>query len=90
MVRRLCQHDFERWSYSSLDEMPAASAAILLTQHNVHMNIWLSLVQGNVTDQGEDLNLLMNRNVCIILLLSVKVAEYDIFEGADGGKVACR
>lgn len=49
--------------------MPAASAAILLTQHNVRMNIWLSLVQSNVPG-------IKNDSKCLLLCCFGALASF--------------
>jgi hypothetical protein len=79
----------QRRSYVGLHDVAAVRQAIGVTEDHVGMDLGRSiLLQGNVANEGEHLDLLMERDLLVRLPLTLEVAQYHVAEATDGGKVS--
>jgi hypothetical protein len=73
----------ERRADVRLEQMPPVRGAVRFADDHVRVQLRLAVVQRDVADQGEHLDLLLDRDARIVLLLPVEVAEHAVPKGAE-------
>ena len=72
-------------------EMAAHCDAVSAADDNVRMQRRLAIgPKGHITKEGDDLDLLGDRDLLVILHLPIEETEHRIAEGADACKLASR
>src|SRR5215217_1805133 len=82
MIRRLDQNDLQRGQHVGLQEVPAPGRAVAPAEDHVGVQFRLAFVERDVPDQGEHLNLLLDRYLLVLLPYDVEVPERRAGEGA--------
>lgn len=67
--------------------MAAARRSVRHTDDDMSVDLGFAVFQRDITDQGQDFDLIVDRDFFIILSLPVKVTEIDITESTYSGKV---
>src|SRR4051794_14785587 len=75
MFRGLLDDDFQSRADICLDEMTAKRGTVRPSHNDVSMDSWLVFIRGNVSDQGKDLDLFLERNTFVIALFEVEMAQ---------------
>src|SRR5690242_1474557 len=76
VLRRFDDDDLEGGADGAFHEVTAAGGAVGAADDDVDVDLGLSLlVEGDVADEGEDLDLLVDRDLLVLLALPVEVAE---------------
>src|SRR5438045_9544292 len=83
---RLRQDDFEGWAHIAFEEMPADDAAVGLPEHGVDVQDRLAVRFGDIADQRQHLDLLIDRDALIVLLVPIEIADDGTLERADRGQ----
>src|SRR5215813_6856771 len=88
MRGRLNQDHFERRPDARLEQVAAVRRPVSFSDDNVRVHFGLSLIEGNVADERENLDLLREWDLFIILPRAIEIPQRDGAERADGGEVA--
>ncbi len=75
MLRGFIHHDFERRPDMSPHEVTAMRRAVRFPNHHVRVDAGDPLIKGNRAGEGENLDLLRNRNNFVIFPIRLKEAE---------------
>ena len=84
-LRRGLSHDgLQGREHPSLDEVPPAGCPVRQPEHDVQVEAGSVLTFGNVTDQGQYLGRLVNRDVAELPGRTVEPADRGMLEAAHG------
>ncbi len=83
-VRRLLvEHELERGPDVGAEQVAAARLAVRAADDDVRMDGGLAVLERDVAGHGQDLDLLVERDLSVALGLPVKPAEDDVAERPD-------
>src|SRR5262245_14728747 len=68
--------------------MATARLSVRPAHDDVRVDLGLAAIQRHIADEREHLDLLAQRNLLVVARRPVEVAERDLAERADGGKVS--
>src|SRR5438874_1988862 len=86
-ARRNDQHDLQRRPHVRLQQMAAARLAVGASDDDVRVDLRLALVERDVAEQREHLHLLVKRDLLVVALRAVEIAQRHVAERADGREV---
>src|SRR5205823_247127 len=82
----LRQDDFEGWAHMAFEEMTADDAAVELPEHGMDVQDRLAVRFGDIADQRQNLDLLIDRDALIVLCRPIEIADDGTLERADRGQ----
>src|SRR5262245_23709593 len=86
-VRRLDQDDLEGRSHPRFQEMASVRRPVALADHRMRVEAWRAALDGDVSHEGQHLDLLVDRDPDVVLAGPVEIPEGHVLKGADGREV---
>src|SRR3954466_5637862 len=77
------EHELECRPDARGKEMPAGRAAVGRADDDVRVDLRLAVRDGDIPEQAEHLDLLVERDPRVVLARPVEVTEHDALEGAN-------